>query len=161
VASAGPYANLHLAPDISHANIPSLCFLQAKCPSCHPTNSVKVEVKAKVWFWSRFMCDCRYQQSSVTLCSKSCTGMCWNVMSAVWQAKTIGSAPSRSWGLPMEMWMRLNLAKLQQILRLNGDFLVLFEFCYHYKGYSLFQIIHWWFSNGGPSSCSSSSLKHN
>jgi len=31
----GPYANLHLTPD-NHANI-----LQAGCPSCHPTNSVK------------------------------------------------------------------------------------------------------------------------
>jgi len=37
VASAGPYANMHLAPD----NIPPLSFLQAGCPSCHPTNSVE------------------------------------------------------------------------------------------------------------------------
>jgi len=40
VASAGPYANLHLTPD-NHANIPPLSFLQAGCPSCHPTNSIK------------------------------------------------------------------------------------------------------------------------
>jgi len=40
VASAGLYANLHLIPD-NHANIPPLSFLQAGCPSCHPTNSVK------------------------------------------------------------------------------------------------------------------------
>jgi len=40
VASAGPYANLHLTPD-NHANIPPLSFLQARCPSCCPTNSVK------------------------------------------------------------------------------------------------------------------------
>ena len=32
MASAGPYASLHCAP---------LCFLQAGCPSCCPTNSVK------------------------------------------------------------------------------------------------------------------------
>jgi len=25
----------------NHASTPSLCFLQAGCPSCHPTNSVK------------------------------------------------------------------------------------------------------------------------
>ena len=40
VASTGPYASLHLIAD-NHANIPPLSFLQAECPSCHPTNSVK------------------------------------------------------------------------------------------------------------------------
>jgi len=41
VASAGPYASLHLIPD-NHANIPHhSVFLQTGCPSCHPTNSVK------------------------------------------------------------------------------------------------------------------------
>jgi len=40
VASAGLYASLHLIPD-NHANIPPLSFLQAGCPSCRPTNSVK------------------------------------------------------------------------------------------------------------------------
>jgi len=40
VASAGPYASLHLTPD-NHASTPLLSFLQAGCPSCHPTNSVK------------------------------------------------------------------------------------------------------------------------
>jgi len=25
----------------NHASTPPLCFLQARCPSCHPTNSVK------------------------------------------------------------------------------------------------------------------------
>jgi len=34
------YASLLLIPD-NHANIPPLSFLQARCPSCHPTNSVK------------------------------------------------------------------------------------------------------------------------
>jgi len=41
VASARPYANLHLAPDKYHASTPPLSILQARCPSCHPTNSVK------------------------------------------------------------------------------------------------------------------------
>jgi len=41
VASAGPYASLHLAPDRYHASTPPLSFLQAGCPSCCPTNSVK------------------------------------------------------------------------------------------------------------------------
>jgi len=40
VASAGLYASLHLIPD-THANIPPLSFLQAGCPSCCPTNSIK------------------------------------------------------------------------------------------------------------------------
>jgi len=31
---------LHLAPD-NHASTPPLSFLQAGCPSCRPTNSVK------------------------------------------------------------------------------------------------------------------------
>jgi len=41
VASAGPYASLHLAPDRYHASTPPLSFLQAGCPSCCPTNSIK------------------------------------------------------------------------------------------------------------------------
>jgi len=48
VASAGLYASLHLAPD-NHASTPPLSFLQAGCPSCRPTNSVKA-LKAKVPF---------------------------------------------------------------------------------------------------------------
>ena len=42
VASAGPYASLHLAPDRQpHQHLTTQFFLQAGCPSCHPTNSVK------------------------------------------------------------------------------------------------------------------------
>jgi len=41
VASAGPYASLHLASDSNHASTPPLSFLQAGCPSCRPTNSIK------------------------------------------------------------------------------------------------------------------------
>ena len=41
VASAGPYASLHLAPGRYHASIPPLSFLRAGCPFCRPTNSVK------------------------------------------------------------------------------------------------------------------------
>ena len=40
-ASAGTYASLHLAPNRHHASTPPLSFLQAGCPSCRPTNSVK------------------------------------------------------------------------------------------------------------------------
>ena len=47
VASAGPYASLHLAPDRHHASTPPLSFLQAGCPSCRPTNSVKA---LKAWY---------------------------------------------------------------------------------------------------------------
>jgi len=42
VESAGPYANnLHLTPDRQPHYTSSLNFLQAGCPSCRPTNSVK------------------------------------------------------------------------------------------------------------------------
>ena len=37
--SAGLYASLH-------ASTPTLCFLQTRCPSCSPTNSIKV---LKAW----------------------------------------------------------------------------------------------------------------
>ena len=49
VESAGPYASLHLAPDRYHASTPPLIFLQAGCPSCCPTNSVKALKALKVW----------------------------------------------------------------------------------------------------------------
>jgi len=41
MASAGPYASLHLGPDRYHTSSSPLSFLQAGCPSCRPTNSVK------------------------------------------------------------------------------------------------------------------------
>jgi len=41
VVSAGPYASLHLAPDRQPHQHPTTQFLQAGCPSCQPTNSVK------------------------------------------------------------------------------------------------------------------------
>jgi len=42
VVSAGPYASLHLAPDTWPCQHPTTqFFLQAGCPSCHPTNSIK------------------------------------------------------------------------------------------------------------------------
>ena len=40
VASAGPYASLHLSPDRLPRQHPT-SFLQAGCPCCSPTNSVK------------------------------------------------------------------------------------------------------------------------
>ena len=47
VASAGPYASLTLLQTDNHASTPPLSFLQARCPSCCPTNSVKA-LKASV-----------------------------------------------------------------------------------------------------------------
>ena len=41
VASAGPYASLHLAADRNHASTPPLSFLQAGCLSCRPANSIR------------------------------------------------------------------------------------------------------------------------
>jgi len=47
VASGGPHASLHLAPDRQpHQHPTTLVFLQAGCPFCRPTNSVKA-LKAK------------------------------------------------------------------------------------------------------------------
>jgi len=46
VASAGPYASLHLTPDRQPRQHPTTQFLQAKCPSCRKTNSIKA-LKAK------------------------------------------------------------------------------------------------------------------
>jgi len=47
VASAGPYANLHLAPERQPLQHPTTHFLQARRPSCHQTDSVKA-LKATV-----------------------------------------------------------------------------------------------------------------
>ena len=41
MASAGPYASLHLAPDRQPRQHPTTRFLQAGCPSCRPTNRIK------------------------------------------------------------------------------------------------------------------------
>jgi len=40
MASAGPYAVCTSSQTDNHASNPLLGFLQAGCPSCHPTNSV-------------------------------------------------------------------------------------------------------------------------
>jgi len=42
MASAGLYVSLHLAPDRQPHQHPTTQFLQAGCPSSHPTNNVKV-----------------------------------------------------------------------------------------------------------------------
>jgi len=47
VASAGLYANLDLDSEHKHASIPPLSFVQAGCPSCRPTNSIKALNAAK------------------------------------------------------------------------------------------------------------------
>ena len=65
-ASAGPYASLHLSPD-SHASTPPLSFLQAGCPSCHQTNSVKA-LKAFVMYMAFNFIDC--ETCSLLWCSK-------------------------------------------------------------------------------------------
>jgi len=41
VASAGPYAGLHLIPDNDANQHPTAQFSTGRMPSCHPTNSVK------------------------------------------------------------------------------------------------------------------------
>jgi len=47
VASDELYASLHLDPQTdNHASTPPLSFLQAGCPSCHPT--ILVEMPGRV-----------------------------------------------------------------------------------------------------------------
>jgi len=41
MASTGPYANLHITRQITTLAPHHSVFLQAGCPSCRPTNSVK------------------------------------------------------------------------------------------------------------------------
>jgi len=41
VALAGPYGSLQFAPDTTMPAPPPLSFVQARCPSCHLTNSIK------------------------------------------------------------------------------------------------------------------------
>jgi len=36
----------------NHASTPSLTFLQARCPSCHPTNSIKALKAINVFFFN-------------------------------------------------------------------------------------------------------------
>jgi len=47
VASAGQYANLHLTPDRQPCQHPTTQFLQARCPFCCPTSSIKA-LKAQI-----------------------------------------------------------------------------------------------------------------
>jgi len=49
VASAGTDASLHLAPD-QHPTTQG--FLQAGCPSCHPTNSIKA-LNFQLLYWKK------------------------------------------------------------------------------------------------------------
>jgi len=48
----------------NHSSTPPLCFLQAGCPSCHPTNSVKA-VKANLALHNNMI------NAVVKLCSKN------------------------------------------------------------------------------------------
>jgi len=62
VASAGPYASLQLTPDREPCQHPTTQFLQAGCPSCHPTNSVKA-LKAKIRL--KYLLNTRSKDSGV------------------------------------------------------------------------------------------------
>jgi len=80
VASAGPYAgNLHLTPELqtdNYTNTSSLNFLQARCCSWCPTNSVKAlkartgslyfhvffffaTLQVRLWVWVQLSGSCR------------------------------------------------------------------------------------------------------
>ena len=77
VASAGPYASLHLAPDretttpAPHHSV----FLQAGCPSCRPTNSVKaLKATRKARQLNRIFFKCLLKVSAMTSPDHSATG---------------------------------------------------------------------------------------
>jgi len=61
------HASLHLDPADNHASTPPLSFLQAGCPSCRPTNSVKA-LKAAVDIINEIFCTTtsRYANSYQT-----------------------------------------------------------------------------------------------
>jgi len=54
VASAGPYASLTSLQTDNHASTPPLSFLQAGCPSCRQTNSIKALKAVYVGPWQKF-----------------------------------------------------------------------------------------------------------
>jgi len=62
VASAGPYASLHLAPDKITTPAPHTLFLQAGCPSCRPTNSVKALKVSVAYDSCAQRCPHKYEQ---------------------------------------------------------------------------------------------------
>jgi len=59
VAPAGLYANLHLDPDIAMTASHHSVFLQAGCPSCHPTTSIKALKWVLLLMYKKLRC-CRY-----------------------------------------------------------------------------------------------------
>jgi len=80
VASAGPYASLHLAP-APHYSV----FLQAGCPSCSQTNSVN-SLEAIFVFFCFIMTKLKLQyrfvgyRHSVVESKRSCTQGCRSVL---------------------------------------------------------------------------------
>jgi len=58
VASAGPYASLHLDSDRQPCQHPTTQFLQAGRPYCRPTNSIKAlkaadDITMKIHYYSQ------------------------------------------------------------------------------------------------------------
>jgi len=55
----------------NHASTPPLCFLQAGCPSCRPTNSVKA---LKACIWNRHSCSDMHMEN---ICASSTNRKSW------------------------------------------------------------------------------------
>ena len=73
LASAGPYASLHLAPERQPCQHPTTRFLQTGCPFCHPTNSIKalkeitnahtqIKYKTHIWRLVNLLVCCYYHK---------------------------------------------------------------------------------------------------
>ena len=91
VASARSYANRHLTQTDKHASTPPLSFLQAGCPSCHPTNSVKalkasatnerkLSVAHNTWRWWMWPSDVNSRPTTVTCWSHSVSSFVYSTM---------------------------------------------------------------------------------
>ena len=83
VESAGPYASLHLAPDMPAPRATQ--FLQAECPLWRPTNSVKALKahdtfhKLEQNFVKLLKCDKYYIQDSYDHRSKMAAGFAYRI----------------------------------------------------------------------------------
>ena len=70
----------------NHASAPPLVFLQAGCPSCRPTNSVKARVCIAITW-----CKC-----GILLCSNTCHTFCGPYVSVYWSPMMCVQLLSRS-----------------------------------------------------------------
>ena len=101
MASAEPYASLHLAPERQPRQHPTTQFLQNGCPSCHPTNSVKaLKAESLDWYWQTKTVQentgkqTQYKSEKVNNLKYSKTKQNKSTRSARWQDSVLGDRGS-------------------------------------------------------------------